>query len=260
MIIVVVAAASVYYVSGRRPSRNSLDLGTVPVYTYRVIRSYDHDPTAFTQGLTFDSGTLYEGTGRRQQSTLRMVELETGRIIKSHRLPDRFFGEGITVFGDRIIQLTYTCKTGIVYDRETLEPLQEFTYETEGWGITHDGTNLIMSTGTSTLHVLEPASFDEIGRIEVRAGTQPVDGLNELEYFNGEIYANVWPTDLIARISPQTGQVTGWIRLSGLLGPVDLPEPVRIPNGIAYDAVEDRLFVTGKLWPRVYEIELVRLD
>jgi len=188
------------------------------------------------------------------------VDLETGNILQIHRLPDYYFGEGVTIYGNKIIQLTYRGNVGFVYDKNSFEVLGEFYYSTEGWGITHDGKRLIMSDGTSTLYYLHPETFEEIGRIEVHDNDAPVTGLNELEYVQGEIYANVWLTDRIARIDPETGQVTGWIDLRGLLQPEDYSEPVDVLNGIAYDAKNGRLFVTGKLWPRLFEIELVSAE
>ena len=175
------------------------------------------------------------------------------------QLPAQFFGEGITIWRDRIIQLTWRSGIGLVYDKNSFELLEQFTYSTEGWGITHDGNHLVMSDGTSTLYFLHPDSFEEIGRIEVFDDYGPVTRLNELEYVRGEIYANVWQTNRIARISPKTGKVIGWIEMDGLLNQEELREPVDVLNGIAYDAEKDRLFVTGKLWPKVFEIKLVRL-
>lgn len=231
----------------------------VPVYTYKVVHTYPHDRGAYTQGLVFDSGFLYEGTGLPGQSTLRRVELETGTVLKSRALSAQHFGEGVTVCGDRIIQLTWRSQVGFVYDEDSFELWREFTYPTEGWGITYDGQRLIMSDGSSRLYFLDPENFQVTGSIEVTDNGQPVSGLNELEYVRGEIYANVWPTDRIVRIAPETGRVTGWIELAGLLPPEDRTEPVDVLNGIAYDAGNDRLFATGKLWPKLFEIELVRL-
>ena len=188
---------------------------------------------------------------------MRRVELETGDILQVHELPAQFFGEGVTIFGNNIIQLTWQSNVGFVYDKDSFKLLQGFNYPTEGWGITHDGKRLIMSDGTSTLYFLDPETFEETGRIEVYDNDGPVTGLNELEYVQGEVYANVWQTDRIARIAPQTGQVTGWIELKGLLSLEDRSEPVGVLNGIAYDAKNCRLFVTGKLWPVLFEIELI---
>ena len=229
-------------------------------FTYKVINAYPHDRNAFTQGLVFENGVLYEGTGLRGRSTLRRVELASGDVLQIRKLPDRLFGEGITIFGERIIQLTWQAGVGFVYDKNGFELLEEFHYPTEGWGITHNGEHLIMSDGTSTLRFLDSETFEEIGRIEVRDKDGPVTRLNELEYVQGEIYANVWQTARIARIAPDTGDVIGWIELAGLLSPEDRGEPVGVLNGIAYDAENDRLFVTGKLWPRLFEIELVSLE
>ena len=232
----------------------------VRVYTYRIVNSYPHDPEAFTQGLVYVNGVLYEGTGLRGESTLRRVDLVTGQVLQSRSLPDQFFGEGVTVWDDRIIQLTWQSKVGFVRDLATFDLVREFRYPTEGWGLTHDGTHLIMSDGTATLHFLDPVSFEEVSRIEVLDGSSPVARLNELEFIDGEVYANIWQTDRIARISPESGQVTGWIDLTGLLSPEDRTQEVDVLNGIAYDAENDRLFVTGKLWPRLFEIELIAGD
>lgn len=228
----------------------------VPVYTYEIVNIYPHDKNAFTQGLVFADNILYEGTGRYGSSTLRMVELETGAIVKKHSLPAQFFGEGITIFGHTIIQLTWRSRTGFVYDKESFELLQQFSYPTEGWGITHDGNRLIMSDGTATLHVLDGKTFKILGHIEVHDNHGPVYRLNELEYIRGEIYANVWPTDRIAAIDPQTGRVVKWIDLTGLSGP-RAPNSQQCLNGIAYDAKQGRLFVTGKLWSKLFEISIV---
>jgi glutamine cyclotransferase len=232
----------------------------IPVYSYNIVNTYPHDRDAFTQGLVFENGVLYEGTGLLRHSTLRRVELETGDILQIRELSDQFFGEGITIYGDEIIQLTWQSHIGFVYDKNSFELLQEFSYSTEGWGITHDGTRLIMSDGTSTLHFLDPQTFEEIGHVEVFDANGAVTRLNELEYVQGEIYANVWQTDWVARIAPETGRVVGWIDLGGLLSAEDLSQPVDVLNGIAYDAQTDRLFVTGKLWPKLFEIELIGPD
>ncbi len=229
-------------------------------FTYEVVNAYLHDRNAFTQGLVFEDGVLYEGTGRHGYSTLRRVDLASGDVLQIRKLPDRFFGEGITIFGDKIIQLTWQSGVGFVYDKNSFELLEEFHYPTEGWGITHDRKRLILSDGTSTLHFLDPETFEETGQIEVCDKDGPVTRLNELEYVRGEIYANVWQTDRIARIAPNTGGVIGWIELAGLLSPEDRTEPVGVLNGIAYDAENDRLFVTGKRWPRLFEIELFPLE
>ena len=242
------------------PTVAALETKSVPIYTYKIINSYPHDRIAFTQGLIFEDDIFYEGTGLRGQSSLRKVNLETGDVIQIYTLPPQFFGEGITIFEDKLYQLTWQSQVGFVYNKDTFELLQEFTYPTEGWGLTHDGEKLIMSDGTATLYFRDPQTLEEIGRLDVRDHNGPVKLLNELEYIQGEIYANVWRTNQIARISPKTGQVTGWIQLDGLLGPEDLTQRVDVLNGIAYDAGQDRLFVTGKWWPKLFEIELVEID
>ena len=230
---------------------------TIPVYTYRMVASYPHDRMAFTQGLVVEDTVLYEGTGLYGRSTLRRVELETGGILMVRALPANIFGEGITIHRDRIVQLTWQSNVGFVYSKDNFVLLQEFHYPTEGGGITHDGNRLIMSDGTSTLRFLNPETFEEIGEVEVLDDQGPVMNLNELEYVRGEIYANVWRTSRIARIDPQTGKVIGWIELKGILGSEDQSELISDLNGIAYDAKNDRLFVTGKLWPKLFEIKLI---
>jgi len=223
-------------------------------YTYTVVNVYPHDQTAFTQGLVFEDGTLYEGTGLWGQSSLRRVELETGNVTQLYELPDDLFGEGITIFGDKIIQITWQNHAGFVYDKNSFDLLQEFTYSTEGWGITNDGNNLIMSDGTANLYFLDHKTFQIIDHVEVH-DEMPVEKLNELEYIDGMVYANIWMTEKIAIINPETGQVTGWINLEGLKA-AEHPA-ANVLNGIAYDQNNMRLFVTGKLWSNLYEIELV---
>ena len=231
-------------------------------YGYRVVKSYPHDPSAFTQGLVYVDGSLYESTGIAGRSTLRKVELETGRTIQKYAVLPEYFAEGLASWGPDLIQLTYTTQTGFVYERATLKLKKAFPYAGEGWGLTQDGKRLIMSDGTSTLRFWDPVTFKEIGKLSVRDRGQLVKDLNELEFVRGEIYANVWHTDRIARISPATGAVIGWIDLKGLLKPGEIAAapPMAgeaVLNGIAYDAARDRLFVTGKLWPRLFEIQLV---
>jgi glutamine cyclotransferase len=239
------------------PARQTPTGAPTPICGYEIVNVYPHDRDAFTQGLIFQDGVLYEGTGRRGRSTLRKVDLESGQVLQLYNLPAQFFGEGVTIYGDRIFQLTWQSHVGFVYDEKSFELLQEFHYPSEGWGLTHDGARLIMSDGTATLHFLDPETQREIGRIEVFDEGRPVTRLNELEYVRGEIYANVWQTDRVARIDPHTGQVTGWIELAGLLSPEDYAQPVDVLNGIAYDAENERLFVTGKLWPKLFEIKIV---
>lgn len=226
-------------------------------YSYQVVNSYPHDPDAFTQGLVYLDGELYEGTGLNGQSSLRRTKLETGVVEQIIPLDPQYFGEGVTVFDDKIYQLTWKSQTGFIYDLESFEQLDTFSYATEGWGLTHNGRQLIMSDGSNTLYFLEPDTLAVTGSVAVFDQATPVMRLNELEYINGEIFANVWQTNLIARIDPETGQVTGWLDLTGLLPPEALTQPVDVLNGIAHDGENGRLFVTGKLWPLLFEIELV---
>lgn len=226
-------------------------------FTYKVLHVFPHDNQAFTQGLVYDAGVLYESTGRYGQSSLRRVALETGDVQKIQPLKSQFFGEGLTLLDGKLYQLTWLSHTGFVYDRSTFEQLQTFSYPTEGWGLTHDGTRLILSDGTSTLYFYDPQNLQQTGRLAVTdENDEPVTNLNELEYVDGEIYANVWLTDKIAIISPESGRVTGWIDLSGLLSAAERASS-DVLNGIAYDENAGRLFVTGKLWPKLFEIELV---
>lgn len=229
-----------------------------PIYSYNVVNTFPHDPAAFTQGLVYADGGLYEGTGRWGESTIREVALESGTVLRSRPLDAEHFGEGITLFEDKIYQLTWQSQTGFVYNQATFEPVQTFTYPHEGWGITHDGTRLIVSDGTSTIRFWDPVTFQETGRITVRDHEGPINRLNELEYVDGEIWANLWMTDLIARIAPETGDVVGYIDLTGLLDTSTLTQPADVLNGIAYDAATGRIFVTGKLWPSLFEIEIVQ--
>ena len=228
----------------------------ITIYTYEIVNTHPHDRNAFTQGLAFDNGFLYEGTGRYGNSSLRKVDLATGDVLQMRRLSSDYFGEGITIYDDTIVQLTWESHTGFVYNKNSFNLLRQFSYPTEGWGITYDGERLIMSDGTSRLHFLNPQTLETTGYIEVSDNNKPVSRLNELEYVNGKIYANVWRTDRIAVIEPRDGRVTAWIDLSGLLQTQDYSGPVDVLNGIAYDAQADRLFVTGKLWPFLFEIKL----
>ena len=226
-------------------------------YTYKIVNTYPHDRNAFTQGLVYEDGVLYEGTGRNKYSELRKVELETGNVLQKYELSEEFFGEGITVFEDKIIQLTYLSNVGFVYKKDTFELLREFNYLTPGWGITSDGEHLIMSDGTQKLYFLDTKTFQQIRHIKVYDKGVSVWGLNELEYVKGQIFANVWPTERIAKIAPKTGRVISWIDMRGLLTKQDYAMPVDVLNGIAYDKEKDRLFVTGKLWPKLFEIKLI---
>jgi glutamine cyclotransferase len=224
---------------------------------YRVIHTYPHDPQAYTQGLLYEDGFLYESTGLNGRSSLRMVDLETGRVLQRATVPDNYFAEGLASWGSTLIQLTWQSHIAFVYDRFSFRLLHTFNYKGEGWGLTQDGRNLIMSDGTATLRFFDPGTFREVHRIVVKDQGAPVTQLNGLEYVRGEIYANVWHTDRIARISPATGKVLGWIDLSGLLSENQRSDPEAVLNGIAWDSAHDRLFVTGKLWPRLFEIKIV---
>lgn len=227
-------------------------------YGYKVVRSYPHDPNAYTQGLEFRDGFLYEGTGRVGRSALRKVDLATGRVLQTYDLPLPFFGEGITVFGQQVLQLTWQHQTGFLYDKNTFKILRSFMYPGEGWGITNDGKQIFVSDGSAEIRVWDPINLKETRRLAVRDGMQPVLRINEIESVKGEIFANIWHTDRIARISPRDGRVVGWIDLSGLLSKAETPrDPEGVLNGIAYDASGDRLFVTGKLWPKLFEIRIV---
>jgi len=236
----------------------SLNATAIPLFGYEVVNAYPHDPSAFTQGLVYEDGVIYEGTGLNGQSTLRRVDPETGRVLQQTSLASTFFGEGIAIWKDRLIQLTWRSDLGFVYGKENLTRIENFSYQTEGWGLTSDGKRLIMSDGTETLYFLDPSTFTKEGEIRVTAKGEPVKGLNELEYIKGKIYANMWPSNWIAIISPDTGLVFGAINLKGLLQESDTQgHKVDVLNGIAYDAKTDRLFVTGKWWPKLFEIKLV---
>lgn len=227
-----------------------------PVAGYRVVHVFPHDPQAFTQGLVYLDGVLYEGTGLNGRSSIRKVKIENGEVLQLQKVDPQYFGEGIAVVGDTIFELTWQSGIGFLYDRASFQRKGTFTYRGEGWGLTFDGKRLIMSDGSALLQFLDPATQKVISRLEVRDGGSPVLNLNELEYVKGEIFANVWQTNRIARISPKTGRVTGWIDLTGLLSAREA-EGTDVMNGIAYDAARDRLFVTGKLWPKVFEIRIV---
>ncbi len=226
-------------------------------YSYRLIRKYPHDPQAFTQGLVFDGEHLYEGTGQKGESTLRKVDLNTGKVLQNHYLPGNVFGEGITIFEDKIIQLTWKARVGFVYDKNSFEEISQFSYNSEGWGITTYNDQLLMSDGSATLNVLEPNSFKIVDRFEVYNQFGPIVDLNELENIDGIIYANVFQTEEIAMIDPETGKLIGIIDLSGLSNFNDRSDREDVLNGIAYHQANDHLLVTGKWWPNIYEVELI---
>jgi len=227
-------------------------------YTYEVVHAYPHDRDAFTQGLFYQDGVLYEGTGLYEHSSIRRVKLETGEVLAKRDLPGQFFGEGIAPWQDRIVQLTYQNEKGFLYDLNTFEPRGDFSYPGEGWGLTCDGKRLIMSDGSSRLRILDPQNMQELSRVLITDDGGPVPSLNELEWVKGEVFANIWKVDRIARINLETGKVTGWIDMRGLITNEERgSDPDNVLNGIAYDAQKDRLFVTGKHWPKLFEIRLI---
>jgi glutamine cyclotransferase len=235
-------------------------LGTLAAYAadgYQVVHTYPHDAQAFTQGLVFVDGRLYESTGRNGQSSLRMDELASGKVLQRYDVPEKYFAEGLTNWGSTLIQLTWQTHTAFVYDRFSFRLLKSFSYDGEGWGLTQDGRRLILSDGTATLRFLDPETFKVTQRVEVTDHGAPVRELNELEYVHGEIYANVWHSNRIARISPETGKVLGWIDLTGIISNSELSDDEAVLNGIAWDAKADRLFVTGKLWPKIFEVRVI---
>ena len=231
---------------------------TAPEYGYRVVHVYPHDRNAFTQGLEFRAGFLYEGTGLTGRSMLRKVKLETGEVLQQINIAPQLFGEGITVMNQQIIELTWRSQIGFVYDQASFRQLRSFNYPGEGWGLANDGQQIYMSDGSAEIRCWDPVSLQEKRRFTVRDGGRPVSSLNELEWVRGEIYANIWQKDFIVRISPTDGRVVGWVDLSGLLSAADREPPVDVLNGIAYDILGDRLFVKGKLWPKLFEIKLVK--
>jgi glutamine cyclotransferase len=251
--ILVVAAALAVYACGPASHANS-----IPEYGYEVAHVYPHDPLAFTQGLFYLNGFLYESTGLEGQSSIRKVRPETGEVIQKHDIPEAYFGEGIVNWNDSLLELTWTTQVGFVYDLASFTLQREFRYPGEGWGLTQDGKRIIMSDGSAQLRFWDPRTLLETGRITVTADGAPVDRLNELEWVQGEIYANVWESDRIARIDPASGKVTGWIDCKGLLSAADRTGREDVLNGIAYDAKGGRLFVTGKKWPKLFEIRLVK--
>ena len=223
---------------------------------YEVVNSYPHDRTSFTQGLLWHQGDLYESTGQYGQSKLRRLEFPSGKVLRETRLSPELFGEGLALVGNRLIQLTWTSHRGFVYDLSSFSPLQEFSYDTEGWGLTYDGKKLILSDGSSDLSFLDPETFKSAGKLAVKMNGLPIRQLNELEFIEGEIWANVWQTDFILRIDPSSGLVTSFLDLGGILSSTDRTGQDAVLNGIAYDAEHKRILVTGKLWPRLFEIKL----
>jgi len=232
--------------------------GDIPEYGYDVVHVYPHDSRAYTQGLFYLNGVMYESTGLNGESSIRKVRLETGEVIQKRDIPEQYFGEGIINWKDRLLEITWKSEVGFIYDLGSFAPRGQFMYPGEGWGLTQDGKRIIMSDGSAQLRFWDPETLRETGRVTVTGDGGPVDQLNELEWIKGEVYANVYQTNRIARIDPASGKVTGWIDLTGILGPADRVRPVDVLNGIAYDSGTDRLFVTGKLWPKLFEIRLVK--
>jgi glutaminyl-peptide cyclotransferase len=228
---------------------------TVPNASYEIIATYPHDAKAFTEGLQFYKGELYESTGLNGHSTLRRVELKTGKVLQSIDIDSKYFGEGFVIFGDKIYQLTYTSQTGFVYDLKSFKQLSTWGYQGEGWSMTTDGSDLIMSNGTDKIQFLDPNSLSVVKSVSVQEAGMPLTYVNELEYIKGEIWANIWQTSRIVRFDPATGEVKGWIDLAGLLTPSET-QGTDVLNGIAYDAEHDRIFVTGKNWPKLFEIKV----
>jgi len=229
---------------------------TAPVHSYKVVHVYPHDPMAFTEGLEFHAGALWESTGLNGSSSIRKVDLATGKVLENHPLSTLYFGEGITFFGDRLYQLTYTSGIAFVYNAATFKPIESFHYSGEGWALTHDAKHLIMSDGSSALRILDPATFHEESRLAVREGLRPITNLNELELIEGEIWANIWTKEIVARIDPRSGQVNSWVDFAGLNQQAGCREDCDVLNGIAYDAPRKRIFVTGKHWPKLFEIQV----
>jgi glutamine cyclotransferase len=252
LFLLAVAVAATPGVSFTQPRRAP---AAAPVARYHVVHVFPHDPEAFTQGLVYLDGFLYEGTGLNGRSSIRKVRVDNGEVLQMQKIDPQYFGEGIAIVGNSLFELTWQAEVGFVYDRTSFQRTGTFTYKGEGWGLTQDGKRLIMSDGSAYLRFIDPATRTEVSRLQVRDGGTPVERLNELEFVKGEVLANVWQTDRIARISPKTGQVLGWIELSGLLSPREA-QTVDVLNGIAYDARQDRLFVTGKLWPKLFEIKV----
>jgi glutamine cyclotransferase len=255
------SALAAYYLTttgGPTPSVSSSSPAKAPVYSYQVVETYPHDTGAFTEGLTYYNGSLYESTGLNGDSSLRRVDIGTGRVLQAYDLPREYFGEGMTIFNGTIIQLTYQTHIGFVYDLKTFAILRNFTYPDEGWGLTNNGTELIMSDGSANLYFLNPQTFQRTGQVTVRDGTTPIDNLNELEYINGSVFANVWLSNMIAVINPSTGQVTAWINLTGIenLSGCNCDTVNDVLNGIAYDPAGHQLYVTGKDWPSLFEIRV----
>ena len=256
IVVIIVLSASILVIFN---SNNASAKSTVTYYTYSIVNTYPHDTNAFTEGLVYSDGFLYESSGSGNlngTSTLRRENLTTGNVLQEYTLPAQYFGEGIAIVNNTIIQLTWQSNIGFIYNKTTFALLGNFTYPTQGWGLTYDGKNLIMSDGTDHLYFLNPTTFQQTGQIQVHDGNTSVVNINSLDYINGEVYANIWLTNKIAIINPETGQVKAWINLTGLPDENN-SNPNAVLNGIAYDQQNNRLFVTGKDWPNLYQIKLI---
>jgi glutaminyl-peptide cyclotransferase len=229
----------------------------IPFIQYEIIDIFPHDSKSFTQGLVWKDGLLYEGTGLYGSSSLRKIDPETGRILKQIALKDNFFGEGITIFEDAIYQLTWKEQIGFIYDVETFRLLKTFSYEHEGWGITHNGECLIISDGSSILRFIDPSTMEEIRQIKVHENQKLIDQINELEYIQGRVFANIWQTDKIAIINPETGEILSWLDLTTIKDLLETNQKIDVLNGIAYDSNDDELFITGKFWPNLFKIKII---
>jgi glutamine cyclotransferase len=252
VVAAVLVAGGVWVVwlhSGQAPT----DSGSPTLYTYHVVKTYPHDTSAFTEGLVFSNGTLYESTGEYGSSSLRRVNLEDGTVQQKVLLPSQYFGEGLTAVNDSLVQLTWQEKTGFIYDKQTFALKGNFSYSTQGWGLTYNGSELVMSDGTSNLYFLDPVTYQRVGQVSVHDGVTPITNVNELEYVNGSIYANILQQQKIAIIDPQTGAVKGWIDLTGIYQSNNTED---VLNGIAYDQQTNSLYVTGKDWPYLYQITI----
>jgi glutamine cyclotransferase len=237
---------------------DTVTVARTPTYTYEIVASYPHDPRAFTEGLFVHDGRLFESTGLVDSSSIREVELTTGRVIRKRDVPAPYFGEGIVIMGDKMYELTWKNQKAFVYDWKTFAPAGDFAYTGEGWALTTDGTSIVMSDGSSTIRWRDPKTFAEQRTLTVTDHGTPVQNLNELEWVKGELWANVWQSEQVARIDPTTGNVIGWIDLTGILPSIDRTGKEDVLNGIAYDAATDKIYVTGKNWSKLFEIRLKR--
>lgn len=253
LVIAVVLVSGLVSIVLLNPGQTPTNSGSPTLYSYSIVKTYPHDITAFTEGLVFDNGVLYESTGEYGTSSLRRVNLENGNVVQEFLLPDQYYGEGLTVVNDSLVQLTWQNNIGFIYEKETFRLRGNFSYSTQGWGLTYNGSELTMSDGTSNLYFLDPVTFQKTGQVSVHDGNTPVTNINELEYVKGDVYANIWLQQKIAVINPQTGIVEGWIDLTGIY---QSNNPEDVLNGIAYDSKTDSLFITGKDWPNLYQITI----